>query len=97
MNTRRSFFKGLFATAAIVATGKLVAASEMLGNAFPVVAPKLSGIDIMLVEESGWIGTEIYRKMMASSPWTALVKSQAWPENFGDTLQRLPTTPDQLS
>lgn len=31
---RRTFLKGIFATVAIVATGKLVAASEMLGNIY---------------------------------------------------------------
>lgn len=35
MNSRRSFLKGILATVAITATGKLVAAAEMLGNRRP--------------------------------------------------------------
>lgn len=96
MNSRRSFLKGILATAAIVATGKIACVAEdVLGFASKPVLPALEGIEMMLVEESGRIGEMISSKLLSQSPWTCFVKVQPWPSNPGDSL--LPSTPSQVS
>lgn len=87
MNSRRSFLKGILATAAIVATGKIACVAEdVLGFVSKPVLPALEGIEMMLVEESGRIGEMISSGLLSKSPWTCFIKAQPWPEGCGDTI-----------
>lgn len=42
-----------------------------------------TNIENLLITESGRIGADIYRKTLNTSPWTTLVKQEAWPDEMG--------------
>ena len=46
-------------------------------------------IENLLITESGRIGTDIYRKTLNTSPWTTLVKQEAWPDEMGTSVSVL--------
>jgi hypothetical protein len=46
-------------------------------------------ISHLLVEETGRISGDIYRRTIDTSPWLKLVKQGAWPNEMGDTLSVL--------
>ena len=53
------------------------------------VSPAGKAISTMLVEETGRISGDIYRRTIDTSPWLKLVKQAAWPNEMGDTLSVL--------
>lgn len=53
------------------------------------VTPAGQAISTMLVEETGRISGDIYRRTIDTSPWLKLVKQGAWPNEMGDTLSVL--------
>jgi hypothetical protein len=48
-----------------------------------------TNIENLLITESGRIGADIYRKTLNTSPWTTLVKQEAWPDEMGTTVNVL--------
>lgn len=48
-----------------------------------------NNIEQLLITESGRIGPDIYRRTLNTSPWTTLVKQEAWPDEMGDAVQVL--------
>jgi hypothetical protein len=46
-------------------------------------------IEHLLINESGRIGPDIYRKTLNTSPWLKLVKQDTWPDEMGDTISVL--------
>ena len=48
-----------------------------------------TNIENLLITESGRIGADIYRKTLNTSPWTTLVKQEAWPDEMGTTINVL--------
>lgn len=46
-------------------------------------------IDQLLINESGRIGPDIYRKTLNTSPWLKLVKQDTWPDEMGDVISVL--------
>ena len=46
-------------------------------------------IDSWLAAESGRIGPDIYNKTLNTSPWTTLVKQEAWPDEMGVSISVL--------
>lgn len=51
--------------------------------------PCTLNIENLLITESGRIGADIYRKTLNTSPWTTLVKQEAWPDEMGTTVNVL--------
>lgn len=43
-------------------------------------------VDQLLVNESGRIGPDIYKKSLNTSPWLKLVKKGLWPDEMGQTI-----------
>jgi hypothetical protein len=48
-----------------------------------------TNIENLLITESGRIGADIYRKTLNTSPWTTLVKQEAWPDEMGVSISVL--------
>ena len=48
-----------------------------------------NNVEQLLVTESNRIGPDIYRRTLNTSPWTTLVKQEAWPDEMGDAVQVL--------
>ena len=48
-----------------------------------------NNLEQLLITESGRIGPDIYRRTLNTSPWTTLVKQEAWPDEMGDTVSVL--------
>lgn len=48
-----------------------------------------TNIEQLLVEESNRIGPDIYRRTLNTSPWTTLVKQEAWPDEMGESVRVL--------
>jgi hypothetical protein len=46
-------------------------------------------VDQLLINESGRIGPDIYRKTLNTSPWLKLVKQDTWPDEMGDVISVL--------
>ena len=46
-------------------------------------------IEQLLINESGRIGPDIYRKTLNTSPWLKLIKQDTWPDEMGDTISVL--------
>jgi hypothetical protein len=46
-------------------------------------------VDQLLINESGRIGPDIYRKTLNTSPWLKLVKQDTWPDEMGDAISVL--------
>lgn len=46
-------------------------------------------IEQILITESNRIGPDIYRRTLNTSPWTTLVKQEAWPDEMGEAVRVL--------
>lgn len=46
-------------------------------------------IDQLLINESGRIGPDIYKKVLNTSPWLKLTKRTTWPDEMGSTISVL--------
>jgi hypothetical protein len=46
-------------------------------------------IEQLLINESGRIGPDIYRKTLNTSPWLKLIQQDTWPDEMGDTISVL--------
>jgi hypothetical protein len=46
-------------------------------------------VDQLLINESGRIGPDIYRKTLNTSPWLKLVKQDTWPDEMGEAISVL--------